>query len=690
MRVVSRPGARIRLLVFGLILLSTPLAADPISVSAVRADLPDVARGVPRGGALRVSGLALDKHGPVELELERFTVFLPDAKILGLHGESLPVPTNIHFRGRVAGLPDSVAILTVPARGLARGVITDKDRVWMLRGSNGRSAAGLSSRKVSADELDSLPPFQCGVEALTGGGALDIDPAMAIWPGVGAVETAPLPAGVTHTARVAVETDYEYFSLFGSETAALDYMGDLFAYASTLYEREVNTNLVISYARLWPGGADTDPWTVTRGTDTALYEFREYWNANMASEDRTIAHMLSGKPLGGGIAFVGVLCNQSVGYGLSASLSGGFDIANPRVVTDLLLVTHEIGHNFNSRHTHDYCGVEDVADPVDLCFTSNSCGSAMGLPGLDSLSGGTTVEKPGTIMSYCHLVSGGYSNLSFTFGLEHPYGVAAHRVPSVMQSHVQGTASAFPACLSLVSEASLLSVQVAGTGSGVVTSTPAGIDCGTTCSAGFSTDTEVTLSAEADPGSQFTGFGGDCAVDGSVLMVGDKTCTATFDLACGNGDPCGAKVYTVSPCRIVDTRNADPFVSTFSGDRLAPGETVPFFVTGSLIDGQGGAADCGVPDTASGVFANVVAVRPQGSAISNYLTVYPYGESRPLASTVNYPVDITALANGVLVPLCDPALATCAYDLNVYNNTTLAVHLVIDVTGYLAVPAPAP
>ncbi len=143
------------------------------------------------------------------------------------------------------------------------------------------------------------------------------------------------------------------------------------------------------------------------------------------------------------------------------------------------------------------------------------------------------------------------------------------------------------------------------------------------------------------------------------------------------------KVYTVSPCRVVDTRGADPQLSTFSGDRLAPGETVSFFVTGNLINGQGGAAICGIPPEATGVFANVVAVRPQGSAISNYLTVYPYGESRPLASTVNYPADITALANGVLVPLCDPAAATCDYDLNVYNYTNLAVHLVIDVTGYL-------
>jgi hypothetical protein len=54
-----------------------------------------------------------------------------------------------------------------------------------------------------------------------------------------------------------------------------------------------------------------------------------------------------------------------------------------------------------------------------------------------------------------------------------------------------------------------------------------------------------------------------------------------------------------------------------------------------------------------------------------------------LASTINYQSDATAVGNGLLRPLCDPAPATCNYDLNVYNYTNLAMHLVVDVTGYL-------
>ena len=65
--------------------------------------------------------------------------------------------------------------------------------------------------------------------------------------------------------------------------------------------------------------------------------------------------MLSGKSSGCGIAYVGVLCSSTVGYGVSSSLNANFDPANPvPPVWDIIVVSHEIGHNFNSPHTHCY------------------------------------------------------------------------------------------------------------------------------------------------------------------------------------------------------------------------------------------------------------------------------------------------------------------------------------------------
>ena len=82
---------------------------------------------------------------------------------------------------------------------------------------------------------------------------------------------------------------------------------------------------------------------------------------------------------------------------------------------------------------------------------------------------------------------------------------------------------------------SALSVTKAGTGEGTVTSTPAGIDCGSTCSAPFDENTAVTLTATPTTGSIFTGWSGDAdCSDGTVTMAGARSCTATFNLATTN------------------------------------------------------------------------------------------------------------------------------------------------------------
>lgn len=75
-----------------------------------------------------------------------------------------------------------------------------------------------------------------------------------------------------------------------------------------------------------------------------------------------------------------------------------------------------------------------------------------------------------------------------------------------------------------------LTVGAIGVGSGTVTSTPAGIDCGADCFESYDEDTVVGLTATPDGGFFFTGWGGDadCA-DGSVIMSGARECIARFE-----------------------------------------------------------------------------------------------------------------------------------------------------------------
>ncbi|MGB5817671.1 MAG: hypothetical protein WBI27_20975, partial [Thermoanaerobaculia bacterium] len=73
-----------------------------------------------------------------------------------------------------------------------------------------------------------------------------------------------------------------------------------------------------------------------------------------------------------------------------------------------------------------------------------------------------------------------------------------------------------------------LTVNKTGNGSGTVTSIPSGINCGSTCSSKYTDGTEVQLTATPASGSTFTGWSGDCSVDGEAVMTSNRTCTASF------------------------------------------------------------------------------------------------------------------------------------------------------------------
>src|ERR1039458_7296330 len=89
-----------------------------------------------------------------------------------------------------------------------------------------------------------------------------------------------------------------------------------------------------------------------------------------------------------------------------------------------------------------------------------------------------------------------------------------------------------------------LSVQAAGAGGGTISSTPAGITCGKTCSASFASGTQVTLTGTAAANSSFTGWTGGCSGSNStctLMLSASQQVTATFS---ATQNPA---VLTVSP-----------------------------------------------------------------------------------------------------------------------------------------------
>ena len=138
-----------------------------------------------------------------------------------------------------------------------------------------------------------------------------------------------------------------------------------------------------------------------------------------------------------------------------------------------------------------------------------------------------------------------------------------------------------------------LTVTKTGTGSGTVTSSPAGINCGATCSAKFTSGVTVTLAATPAAGSTFVGWSGACTGTGActVSMTASKTVTATFNTTT-------AGTYALTLYKIgtgLGTVASNPAgincgtgcVANFTSGRLVTLTATP--TTGSTFTGWGGA-----------------------------------------------------------------------------------------------------
>ncbi|MDF0652826.1 MAG: S8 family serine peptidase [Nitrospira sp.] len=93
-----------------------------------------------------------------------------------------------------------------------------------------------------------------------------------------------------------------------------------------------------------------------------------------------------------------------------------------------------------------------------------------------------------------------------------------------------GRINAHAALASIVASFTV-TVNKAGAGTGTVTSSPSGIDCGATCNGQFPQGRTVTLAAVPNAGSVFAGWSGDCSGPNPCSLSQNATVTATFNTA---------------------------------------------------------------------------------------------------------------------------------------------------------------
>jgi hypothetical protein len=135
----------------------------------------------------------------------------------------------------------------------------------------------------------------------------------------------------------------------------------------------------------------------------------------------------------------------------------------------------------------------------------------------------------------------------------------------------------------------------------------------------------------------------------------------TFWKAQNPTPPAGEGFFSVTPCRLLDTRNADgaaggPFLES-SGTRLMPAAT-----------------RCGVPAGAKALSVNVTIT---GAVAAGNLVLYAGDAALPNTSTVSFAAGSTRANNAVLGISADGTAA-----LKIRNNSTGGVHVIVDVNGY--------
>jgi sugar lactone lactonase YvrE/predicted Fe-Mo cluster-binding NifX family protein len=321
--------------------------------------------------------LLVPLSGETNLELELFAVniFAPDFKVIDAKGKEVSYTKGLNFHGRIKGKEKSIAAVSI-ANGEISAIISDK--------TGTRTLGKLKDSNIYSlhydDGLVKTNPFTCQTED-----------------GIIINNNTPEPANLLGCKSVGIylEADNATYAAKGSSIQnTTDYIVGLMAQVNILFRNE-NLAFYLTQIKVWN---TADPYVSASDTRTALTLFRNNVGNTFTGN---LSHLISTRPLGGGIAYLNALCNKSVGHAVSAINNSYSPV--PTYSWSVTVLAHELGHNFGSNHTQ-WCGW--LGGALDNCYTTEG-----------GCEAGPAPTNGGTIMSYCHLTSYGI-NLANGFGTQ--------------------------------------------------------------------------------------------------------------------------------------------------------------------------------------------------------------------------------------------------------------------------------
>ncbi len=240
--------------------------------------------------------------------------------------------------------------------------------------------------------------------------------------------------------------------------------------------------------------------TIFFNNDGVAGHFKWYLDPSPESDDEYGTFQESFQDLGGGPVNVGRVYSNAVG-----------DAAATTHVDLLSAAVHEIGHALGISMDNTSFLAENGDGEIDVVAPHPFPGTTIPL----------AFNNDGVTSHFDPTVSGRPAMIGQAAG--------ERNVVSTLDSAAIAQISGFYN-LNFDPRRAAVMVAAAGSGSGTVTSTPPGIDCGAVCQAPFTTGTVVALAATPAGGSVFAGWTGDadCA-DGVIATTTSRVCTATFN-----------------------------------------------------------------------------------------------------------------------------------------------------------------
>ena len=312
-----------------------------------------------------------------EFELFKATIATPDFVVATASQDVVDANSGLHYWGIVKDQPNSLVSLS----------IFEDEVVGTIHMKNGSftigKLAGTDQHILYKDaNLSFTSDFTCEVLETR-------------YPNVNTSNNPNSNASSANNCiRLHIEADYSLYTNKGfSITNTTNYVNSLISQVAIMFANE-SINIAISYLKIW----DTpSPY----GTGTELDDLTAQGFGTTYGD---LVHLLHNNG-GGGVAYLDVLCTQTFNTGVS-NLYGYYNNV-PTYSWDVMVVTHELGHNLGSPHTHA-CAWNGNNTAIDGC--GHSEGYSEGCNGL--------IPPAGTIMSYCHLANGVGIDFNLGFGIQ--------------------------------------------------------------------------------------------------------------------------------------------------------------------------------------------------------------------------------------------------------------------------------